>query len=94
MIVPVAWVLGLAVVIVGAIVTATWRLLRWQEARIKAIVTDAAQGWTAAFQAAISEHDRRIATLEARDEERSESIRRLHTRVDEAVVLVAKGGRP
>ena len=95
-VVPVTAVVISLVLAVSAIVTAMWRLLRWQEARIRTIVEEAAIGWNQPITGALQDHQRRLTVLEEglSDARREwlDTAKRWHERLDDHIQAHGRGG--
>ena len=80
--VPVVEIIALTVGALVALVIGFWRGFRWLDeqmtGRFKTLISE----FTAANDRRHELHDRAIADLRARDEERAEAIKRVHGRVD------------
>lgn len=76
---PVLQVVGLAAVIITAIIGTTWAGFKWLRGQMGEVVSEAFTKWSAVY-------DQKLEDLRRRDEERAISIRTLHGRMDEAWV--------
>ena len=78
---PVLEIVAAVLVIVVTIVAGLWKGFRWLRSQMGEVVSEAFLKWSAVY-------DQKIDNLQRRDEERAQSIRTLHGRVDEAWVAL------
>jgi hypothetical protein len=83
---PVLQVVALSVVVVVAIIGTTWGGFRWLRGQMGEVVSEAFLKWSAVYDQKIEDLRRKADDLNRRDEERAQSVQRLHIRVDDAWV--------